>query len=852
MYYNSIHETEKDFKTNIETGLTLDEVNARLNIHGENKIESAKKKSFMKKLLHQFLDVMIIVLIIAGVVSFIINIVAKESLIEPIIISVIVIANALLGAIQETRAEKSLNALKKLTSKTARVLRDGNIIEIKATELVNGDICILQDGDIIPADLRIIQCSNLKVDESTLTGESVPLEKSNETLPKDTPLSSRTNMLYNGCTITSGNGTAIVVATGMNTELGKIAGLLNNEKHKKTPLQQQFAKLSLVLSLLALVVSLIVFVVGIAVGLETKEMFMNALSLAIATIPESLPAIITVILALGVERLVDHKAIVKNLPAIETLGSASIICSDKTGTLTQNKMTVVQVYDYKANMLYEDLQNPEVKNILALASLCCNGTKDIGDPTEKAILQTENNSLLEKYERIHELPFDSIRKLMTTIYKKDDQKYLVVTKGAFEAIEIISNDDLKNPRFLNNDLAENAIRVLGLAIKELDSLPSDLDNFSEIENNLNFVGLIGMIDPPKLEVKEAIQVCYSAGIRPIMITGDNPVTAMAIGRTLGIFKENDKVLTGEDLKTLSNEKLLKILPYVSIYARVTPEDKITIVKAWQKLGHIVAMTGDGVNDAPALKSADIGCVMGIQGSDVAKSSGDLILTDDNFNTIVSAVKEGRGIFNNIKRVTVLLLGTNYCEALTIILSLIFFNVCPIVSIQLLWINLVSDSFPAIALGLEKYEDDIMNEKPVKRNKKSIINKNMIIQLVVVGVTLITLSLVGFNLAMNMTDGNIDVARTVVFAILGLGEIMHAFNLRTNKSVFKSSIKENKLFYLLNCSGILLMLLILLVPPLTSLFMLAPLTPILWLYVGISALTPIILMEILKLLKLGKI
>lgn len=848
MFYNSIEEVEKKLKTNIEVGLKESQIQSRLETQGYNKIESVKKRSFMKKLLLQFLDVMIIVLIIAAFISFAINIIAKESLIEPIIISVIVIANALLGAIQETKAEKSLNALKNSTSKTAKVLRDGVIKEINSSELVSGDICILEDGDIIPADLRIVKCSNLKVDESTLTGESLPLEKNNETLSKDTPLSKRTNMLYSGCTITSGNAVAIVATTGMNTELGKIAKMLNSEKNKKTPLQKQFAKLSLILSLIAVFVSVLVFIFGIIVGIDAKEMFMNSLSLAIATIPESLPAIVTVILALGVERLVEHKAIVKNLPAIETLGSASIICTDKTGTLTQNKMTVTKVYSFADNKLYEDLTTTKARNVLNYASLCCNGTKEIGDPTERAILQTENNKYAKKYKRIYEIPFDSNRKLMTTIHQMEDNNFLVVTKGAFESIKAISNDDLTNPQYLNDELAKDAIRVIAVAIKIIDKLPKEL---SKIEKNLNFIGLIGMIDPPKHEVKEAIQVCFNAGIRPIMITGDNPITATAIGKELGIFREEDKVITGEELKALTNKQLLEILPSVSIYARVTPEDKIKIVKAWQKLGHIVAMTGDGVNDAPALKSADIGCVMGLQGSDVAKSSGDLILTDDNFSTIVSAVKEGRGVFNNIKRVTVLLLGTNYCEALTIILSLIFFGICPIVSIQLLWINLVSDSFPAIALGLCKYDDDIMNEKPVKKNKKSIINKNMIIQLLVVGILLIILSIVGFKIAINLTS-NVEIARTVVFAVLGLGEIMQAFNLRSNNSIFKSKFKDNKLFYLLNFIAIGLMLIILLVPPLTNLFMLEPLMPILWLYVILSSISPILIMEILKAFKIGKI
>ena len=848
MFYNSIEETEKKLKTNIELGLNESQVQSRLSTQGYNKIESAKNRSFIKKLLFQFTDVMIIVLIIAAIISFTINIIAKESLIEPIIISVIVIANALLGAIQETKAEKSLNALKNLTSKTAKVLRNGEIKEINSTDLVCGDICILEDGDVIPADLQIIKCNNLKVDESTLTGESMPLEKNNVALPKDTTLSKRTNMLYSGCTITSGNGVALVTATGMNTELGKIAKLLNNEKHKKTPLQKQFAKLSLALSLLAIFVSVIVFIFGLIIGIDAREMFMNSLSLAIATIPESLPAIVTVILALGVERLVDHKAIVKNLPAIETLGSASIICTDKTGTLTQNKMTVTKIYSFADNKLYEDITTTKAKNILNYASLCCNGTKEIGDPTEKAILQTNNDKYLNKYTRLFELPFDSNRKLMTTIHQIDENKYLVVSKGAFESIKSISMQDLTNPQYLNDELAKDAIRVIAVATKILDKLPKDLN---KVEKDLNFIGLIGMVDPPKHEVKEAIQVCFNAGIRPIMITGDNPITATAIGKELGIFRENDNVITGEELKNLTNKQLLEILPNISIYARVTPEDKIKIVKAWQKLGHIVAMTGDGVNDAPALKSADIGCVMGLQGSDVAKSSGDVILTDDNFSTIVSAVKEGRGVFNNIKRVTVLLLGTNYCEALTIMLSLIFFGICPVISIQLLWINLVSDSFPAIALGLCKYDNDIMNEKPVKRDKKSIINKNMLIQLLVVGVLLIVLSVVGFKLAMDLTS-NVEIARTVVFAILGLGEIMQAFNLRSNHSIFKSKLKDNKLFYLLNFIAIALMLVILLVPPLTDLFMLESLTPTLWIYVIASSISPILVMEILKIFKIGRI
>ena len=420
MHNQSIDNIEKKLKTNINSGLTNDEVQARLSLNGFNKIESVKSKNFLIKLLHQFLDVMIIVLIIACIISFAINIISKESLIEPIIIAVIVIANALLGAVQETKAEKSLNALKKLTSKNARVIRDNNTILINSNELVIGDICLLEDGDIIPADLRIIECNNLKVDESTLTGESIPANKSPEVLDKETQLANRKNMLYNGCVITSGNAKAVVVATGMNTELGKIAKLLNSEKNKKTPLQKQFAKLSLYLSLLAIFVSIVVFVIGLAVGLDYKEMFMNSLSLAIATIPESLPAIITVILALGVERLVDHKAIVKNLPAIETIGSVSIICTDKTGTLTQNKMTVCKVYDFKSNKLYEDMQNNRIKHILGLATLCCNATKDTGDPTEQAIIQTDCDQLAKKYKKIYELPFDSNRKMMTTVHRLQD------------------------------------------------------------------------------------------------------------------------------------------------------------------------------------------------------------------------------------------------------------------------------------------------------------------------------------------------------------------------------------------------------------------------------------------------
>ena len=847
MFYQGIEDVEKKLKTNIETGLTDEEVKNRLLVQGYNKIESAKRKSFVKKLLNQFLDVMIIILIIAAIISFTINIIEKHTLIEPIIISVIVIANALLGAIQETKAEKSLNALKKLTSKTATVLRNGEIKKINSTELVNGDICILEDGDIIPADLRIITSNNIKVDETTLTGESIPAKKNNEILTKDTILANRSNMLYSGCIITSGNCTAIVVSTGMNTELGKIAKLLNSEKSKKTPLQKQFARLSFILSILAIISSVIVFVIGIVIGLDIKEMFMNSLSLAIATIPESLPAIITVILALGVERLVEHKAIVKNLPAIETLGSASIICTDKTGTLTQNKMSVVRVYDYKINKLYEDLQNNNVKHILGIASLCCNGNKEVGDPTEKAILQTDCNQLQSKYKRIGELPFDSVRKLMTTIHSTNDGKFLIVTKGAFESIQKICNEDLENAKFVNLELAQKAIRVLGVATNIVDKLPKDL---KEVENNMHFVGLIGMIDPPKLEVKDAIETCKVAGIKPIMITGDNPITAKAIGEELGIFKDGDLVITGDELKAISQKDFVKMLPKISIYARVTPEDKIKIVKAWQKLGNIVAMTGDGVNDAPALKAADIGCVMGIQGSDIAKSSGDLILTDDNFSTIVSAVKEGRGVFNNIKRVTILLLGTNYCEALTIILCLLFFNICPIISIQLLWINLVSDSFPAIALGLEKFDDDIMKEKPIPKSK-NILTKSMVVQLLCVGIVLIILCIVGFTIALN-TTGNVTIAQTVVFAILGLGEIIQTFNLKSNKSIFKTNFKNSKTFLILNFTAITLMLLILLVPPLTTLFMLEKLNASLWIFVALSALSPIMVSEILKAFKLAKI
>ncbi|MBQ9914727.1 MAG: HAD-IC family P-type ATPase, partial [Clostridia bacterium] len=689
----TFHSLDKDrvmteLCSDMTTGLSQAQVTEKLAEYGENKLKEKKKKTNLQRFFDQFKDVMILILIAAAAISFAIACIEGEpkEFFEPALILLIVVLNAVLGVMQESKAEKALDALKGMSAPHARVIRDGIETVIDAKDLVPGDIIRVEAGDFVPADARLLESSGLKSEESALTGESVPSEKNaEEPVKEDAPLGDRNNMIFSGCSITYGTATAIVTATGMNTEMGKIANLLDAEEEGQTPLQQKLAQLGKYLGFMALVVCGIIFIVGITNGLDTIDIFMTAVSLAVSAIPEGLPAIVTIVLSIGVQRMVKKNAIIRRLPAVETLGGASVICSDKTGTLTQNKMTMMKVYcDGEADA--EDIStdnSPAAKRLLQYGTLCSDGSvifKDgeeqhIGDPTETAIIVAAHKNGMEKeslngtYPRLCSLPFDSDRKLMSTVNDIDGKK-IVIVKGAFDMMASrCIKGDLDAARKMNETMSEKALRVLAVGYKEIDALP-DVISTDTLETELTFLGLLGMIDPPRPEAKDAVSVCRKAGIKPVMITGDHVITASAIAKELGILGENDDAITGAQLDNMTDAELDERVEHIAVYARVSPENKIRIVKAWQRKGHVVSMTGDGVNDAPALKAADIGCAMGITGTDVAKGAADMTLTDDNFATIVDAVKEGRGIYANIKKVVGFLLGTNIGEVITVFVAML--------------------------------------------------------------------------------------------------------------------------------------------------------------------------------------
>ena len=853
----NIFEIERKLNTNIKNGLTNKEVQARQERYGKNKLNEKKKESIIVRFIKQFNDFMIIILILASTISAAVSYLqGQNDYIDSIIIIAIVVLNAVMGLIQEERAEKSIESLKKLTPQIAKVIRDGEPKEILAEELVPGDIIELSDGNYVPADCRIIEEFNLKIEESSLTGETEPVLKTkNIIIKEEIPLGDMKNMAFMASIVVSGRGKAIVTETGMDTKIGQIANMIIEDEAPKTPIQKKLGEVGQILGIVCLVICAVIFLIGIIKKIEPVEMFMTSVGLAVAAIPEGLPAIVTIMLSIGVTKMAKKNAIIRKLPAVETLGSSNVICSDKTGTLTQNKMTVVKTISSNSDLL------------LSLGSMCtdCIITNDengkisaLGEPTEAAIVNSalskniNKDSLYKENPRISEIPFESNRKMMTSIHKKSNGGYISITKGAPDIllekcnriyengkIENLTKEKREELKKENENMANEALRVIAVSYKEIDYF--EKANF-ELEERLIFVGLIGMIDPPRDGVKEAVETCKKAGIKTVMITGDHIATATAIAKNLGILKAGEKAITGNELNKLSDEELEKNIASYSVFARVTPEHKVRIVKAWQKRGKVVAMTGDGVNDSPALKNADIGIAMGKGGTDVAKNASDMILADDNFVTIIEAVKQGRTIYDNIKKAIHFLIATNIGEITTIFIGLLSGMESPLLAIQLLWINLVTDSFPAIALGLERGESDIMNRKP-RNSKESIFAGGLWEKIITEGVMLGCLTLFSFSLGTRLFG--LNVGRTMAFVCLGMLELVHSFNVKSEESIFKTGFFENKYLIESLALGTLLQVIVVIVPYLANVFELVPLSRVQWIYCGLISVVPIVVCEIQK-------
>lgn len=849
-------EVIRTLKTDKKYGITKEEAEERTQKYGANKLEDKPKETLLVKFIKQFNDFMIIILIIASIVSAVVSTMQGENdYIDSIIIIGIVILNALMGVIQESKAEKSIEALKEMTPPKAKVIRDGITKEINAEKLVPGDLITLEAGNFVPSDCRLIESFNLKIEESSLTGETEPVLKNAEMICKnDIPLGDRLNMAYMASIVVNGHAKAIVTDIGMNTKVGKIANMIIKDESPETPIQKKLSQVGKTLGIVCLAICLIIFLIGLIKNIEPMEMFMTSVGLAVAAIPEGLPTIVTIMLSIGVTKMAKKNSIIRKLPAVETLGSSSVICSDKTGTLTQNKMKVVEIKSVNADLATK------------LSSMCTdcditysNSSLQVsGESTEVALV---NNGLLkglnkmELYKespRINEIPFDSNRKMMTTIHKIGN-RYRVITKGAPDVLLDKCNKQIdnieggttvlqkQNIQQQNLQMAKKALRVIAVAYKDIDYLPSKIDSVN-IENELIFVGLIGMIDPPREGVKDAVKTCKKAGIKTVMITGDHIATAIAIAKDLNILGNNDKAITGQELDQISQNQLEKEISQYSVFARVTPEHKVRIVKAWQKTGAVVAMTGDGVNDSPALKNADIGIAMGKNGTDVAKNASDMILTDDNFVTIVEAVKQGRNIYDNIRKAIHFLIATNIGEIVTIFMGLLLGLKSPLLAIQLLWVNLVTDSLPAIAIGLEPPDKNIMSRKPVD-SRKGIFADGLWNKIIIEGIMIGMLTLVAFSIG-NKYFG-IDVARTMAFVAIGVLELVHSFNIKSEQSLLKSGIFENKFLIGSFILGIFVQVIVVLVPSLATIFKLVPLNQLQWIItLGISIL-PIPIMELQK-------
>lgn len=853
-YTQNIQDVVSSLKSNVGTGLNDTQVTLLQKQYGKNKLNDAKKESLFVRFIKQFNDFMVIILIISAIISAVTSYLeGSHDYIDSFIIVAIVVFNAIMGLIQETKAEKSIEALKAMFAPNTKVKRNGKIISIPSQDVVPGDILKLESGDLVPADCRIISSYNLLIDESALTGETIPVIKDgNKILPKDVSLGDTVNMAFASTTIVGGRGEAVVTDIGMQTKVGKIANIIIDTQDSMTPLQKKLDSVGKYLGIGAIIICIIIFIIGTLKKIPLLEMFTTSVGLAVASIPEGLPAIVTILLSIGVTKMSRKNAIIRKLPAVETLGSSTVICSDKTGTLTQNKMKVTSI----------PINENKTIKYACMCTDCNISNKNIsGNPSEVAIVEYAINSglnrslLYNEYPRISEIPFDSKRKLMTTIHKCGN-KYLIITKGAPDVLiskctnyidnnseSILSSSKKSELLGINDKMASGALRVLGVAIRYTTSLSQINDK--NIENNLTFVGLIGMMDPPRDGVVEAIRTCKTAGVKIVMITGDHITTAKAIASKLGILTPGNLAITGKELDEMPGGTLQKNILKYSVFARVSPEHKVKIVNAFKRSGAIVAMTGDGVNDAPALKNADIGIAMGKSGTDVAKNSADMILTDDNFVTITEAVKEGRHIYDNIRKAVHFLISTNIGELLTIFIALILGFDSPLLAIHLLWINLVTDSFPAIALGMEKAENDIMNVPPINPKKGIFANglwEKIFTEGLLIGILVLVVYYIGLK------NYNIDVARTMAFASLGLIELVHSINVKRNRSILKSGIKIN--IYLVGAIilGAILQIGVISIPSIASMFNSVVLTIDQWKLVFIFSLLPLPIVEISKLFK----
>jgi len=839
-------------------GLTEQAAAERLASHGANVLKEGNKKTLVSIILSQFKNLMIIVLLAAAVVSAFLGEVP-----DAIIIFAVILLNAIMGTIQEARAEAALDALKKMAAPNANVIRDGATMSVKATDIVPGDIVLLEAGDHVPADIRLIETASLKIEEAPLTGESVPVEKdATAELADDAPLADRINMAYSGTSVTYGRGKGVVCLTGMDTEIGKIATALGAAKESETPLQRRLNALSKMLSIAVLAVAAVVFAVGLFTGRSAFDMFLVAVSLAVAAIPEGLATVVTLQLTMGVQKMSRNGAIVRKLPAVETLGSTSVICSDKTGTLTQNKMTVQKAYYNNAEYEAGAVQGAAELDLLDKAFILCNDTKEtdgekslLGDPTETALYAFSAKRLTpadvkKSLPRVFEIPFDSERKLMSTV--NGTQSPMLFVKGAPDELLArctqmaqeggavpMTNELRKKLLEVNERFAQQALRVLAAAYKPLTAVPQSGDG---LESELIFIGLVGMIDPPREEASVAVSVCKQAGIKPVMITGDHKITAVAIAQRLGILTEKDKAVTGKELDTMDDDALQRDIDNIRVYARVAPDHKVRIVKAFQTRNNVVAMTGDGVNDAPALKTADIGVGMGITGTEVSKNASDMVLTDDNFATIVKAVKEGRRIYRNIKKAVQFLLSANLSEVVTLFVGTLL-GITVLSPVQILWVNLVTDTFPALALGMEGAPADIMHRKP-RDAKQSFFAEGMAVNLVFYGVVMSILTLGAYFLGATLY-GDPLIGETMAFLTLGLVQLFHVFNIRSSERSIVNRFFTNKWMHISFVVSALLQTATVLILPLNAFFDVVPLTGTQWLYTALIAFAVIPISELIK-------